>query len=152
MVAAAWSPGISPRLLGSGALGRDALFQVSQQQHERGRRHAVEPRRLAQACRPVALELLAELGRKPRERGEGEAVGDGDALLLAEGCDVELLPLDVDGIARIDGELLGDLRTELADLGPDRCEPRDIDLGVSQQLESAPLLAVAIDGETMLGG
>ena len=68
------------------------------------------------------------------------------ALVLAEGGDVELLPLDVDGIARIDGELLGDVRIERADLRPDRCEPRDIDIGISQQLEGAPLASVAIDG------
>ena len=89
---------------------------------------------------------------RPGQRGEGEAVGNGNALVLAEGCDVELLPLDVDGIARIDGELLGDVRIEPADLGPDRCEPRDIDIGISQQLEGAPLASVAIDGEAVLGG
>ena len=79
-----------------------ALFQVSEEQHERGRRHAVEPRRLAETCGAMALELLAKLGREARERGEGEAFRNGDALVLAEGCDVELLPLDVDGVARID--------------------------------------------------
>ncbi len=66
----------------------------------------------------MALELLAELGREARERGEGEAVGNCNALVLAEGCDVELLPLDVDGVARIDSELLGDVKIEPADLGP----------------------------------
>jgi hypothetical protein len=40
-------------------LGRSAPFQMRQEQHERGRCHAIEPRRLAEACRPVPLELLA---------------------------------------------------------------------------------------------
>ena len=57
------------------------------------------PRRLAERRRPVALELLADLGGEAGERGVVEAGGNGDALVLAEGRDVELLALDVDGIA-----------------------------------------------------
>ena len=123
---------------------------MREQQEERGRRHAVEPSRLAEACRPVTLELLPELGGKSGDPVEGKFERDGDALLLAEGGDVDLLALEIDGVARIDGKLLGDPGVEIADLGPDAGERCEVDVGISEKLIGAALAAVAIDGEAAL--
>ena len=95
---------------------------MGEEQEECRRRHAVETGRLAEACGAVALELLPELGGESGDAAEGEVVRDGDALLFAEGGDVDLLALEIDGVARIDGELLGNLGIEFADLGPDGSE------------------------------
>ena len=84
--------------------------------------------------------------RRSRSRREWRA------LLLAEGRDVELLALDIDGVARVDLELRGDVRIEAADLGPDRASRATVDIGISQQLEGGPPAAVAIDVEAVLGG
>ena len=86
---------------------------MREQQEERGRRHAVEPSCLAEACRPIALEFLPELGGETGDPVEGKFERDGDALLLAEGGDVDLLALEIDRVARIDGKLLGDLAVEI---------------------------------------
>ena len=91
---------------------------MGEQQEECRRRHAVEAGRLAEARRPVALKLLPDLRGKSGDAVKGEVVRDRDALLFAEGGDVDLLALEIDGIARIDGELFGDLDLECADLGP----------------------------------
>ena len=101
---------------------------------------------------PVALELLAELGGEAGDAVEVKVRRDGDALLLAEGGDVDLLALEIDGVARIDGELLGDPGVDAADLGPDAGERREVDVGIGQQLVGAALAAVAIDGEAVLAG
>src|SRR5665648_1108441 len=92
---------------------------MRQQQHQRGGRHAIETRRLAEAGGPVALELLADLVGEAWQGGECEAGRNGDGLVLAEGGDVQLLPCDVDRVARVRGELAGDGSIEGADLGPD---------------------------------
>ena len=123
---------------------------MREQQEERGRRHAVEPRRLAEACGAVTLELLPELGGKSGDPVEGKFERDGDALLLAEGGDVDLLALEIDGVARIDGKLLSDPGVEIADLGPDAGERCQVDVGISEKLICAALAAVAIDGEAAL--
>ena len=125
--------------LRSGGLPPRTLLQMGEQQEEGGRRHAVEPRRLAEACRAIALELLPELGGEAGDAVEGEVVRDDDALLFAEGGDVDLLALEIDGVARIDGELLGDLGIERADLGPDGSERCEVDVGIGEQLVGAPL-------------
>ena len=152
MVAAARPPGISARLLGSGALGRDALFQVGQQQHQRGRGHAVEPGRLAEGRRPVALELLAHSVDRPGSAAKSKSAGMAMRLVLAEGRDVELLPLDIDGVAGVDLELRGDGRSRCLPIsGQIGGEPRDIDAGIGQQLEGRAPAAVAIDARGRAG-
>src|SRR5262245_16711491 len=96
-----------------------APLQMCEQKEERGRRHAVEPCRLAETRRPVTFELLPDLGGKAGDAVKGKVEWDDDALLLAEGGDVELLALEIDHVARIDGELIGDPDVEIFDLGPD---------------------------------
>ena len=49
----------------------------------------------------MSLELLPELGGKAGQGGEQEVGGDSYALVFAEGSDVELLPFDVNLVARI---------------------------------------------------
>ena len=83
---------------------------------------------------------------------KAKSCGIVDALLFAEGGDVDLLALEIDGVARIDGELLGDLGIERADLGPDGSERCEVDVRIGEQLVGAPLPAVAIDGEAALDG
>ena len=75
----------------SGAPRRLALFQVGQEQRQRRRRHAVEPRRLTEGRGPVPLELLAQLVGEAGQGGEIELGRDGNRLVLAEGGDVRLL-------------------------------------------------------------
>ena len=125
---------------------------MGEEQEERGWCHAVEPRRLTKACRPVTLELLPELGGETGDPAEGEVVRDGDALLFAEGGDVDLLTLEIDRVARIDRELLGNLRIEISDLGPDWSERCKVDVGIGEQLVGAALLPVTIDGKAALDG
>ena len=125
---------------------------MGEQQEECRRRHAVEAGRLAEARRPVALKLLPELGGKSGDAVKGEVVRDRDALLFAEGGDVDLLALEIDGIARIDGELFGDLDLECADLGPNGSERCEADVWIREQLVGAALPAIAIDGEAALDG
>ena len=62
----------------------------------------------------MALELLAELGRKPGSAAKAKPSGMAMPSSLRKERDVELLTLDVDRIARIDRELRRDLRVELA--------------------------------------
>ena len=123
---------------------------MRKKQQQRGRRHAVEPRRLAEACRAVALELLPELRRQAGDPAEGKVERDRDALLFAEGGDVDLLTLEIDRVARIDGELPGDLRIERANLRPDAGERGKLDVGIGEQLVGAPLAAIAIDDKSAL--
>ena len=129
-----------------------AFFRCASKQQECGRRHAVEARGLSKARRTVALELLLELVGEPGDGAISEVARDGDALLFAECGDVQLLPLEVDRVARVDRELRGDVRTERADLGPDLRQPREIDIRISEQLKRSSLAPVAIDGKAVLGG
>src|SRR5512146_2898552 len=121
---------------------------MRKKQEERGRCHAVEPCSLAEACRAVAFELLPELGRQAGDPAEGEGVRDRDALLFAEGRDVELLALEIDGVARIDGKLLGDPGVEIADLRPDTDERGEVDVWIGKKLIGAALPAIAIDDKS----
>src|SRR5262249_2238987 len=110
---------------------------MRKQQEERCGRHAVEPRRLAEARRPVALELLPEFRRQAGNPVKGKFERDDDALLSAEGGDVELLALEIDRVTGIDGELLGDLGVEVSDLRPDASEGGEVDIGIGEKLVGA---------------
>jgi hypothetical protein len=95
---------------------------------------------------------VTKLVGKAGDAVEGEIAGDRDTFFLAEGGDVGRLALDIDGIARVDGELFGDPCIELTDLGPDGLQPADVDVGIAQELDGAPPATVAIDGEPRLAG
>ena len=100
----------------------------------------------------MPLQLLAKLGRETGQGGERELGRNGNRLILAEARDVELLPLDVDRIARVDRELLGDVSLDVSDVSPDGLEPRDIDFVIAQQIERPAHGGVSIEGEPELGG
>src|SRR4029077_15346987 len=107
---------------------------MSKRHHRPGRCHSAEPRLAAYFYRSVALELLPELRRQAGDPAEGKVERNRDALLFAEGGDVELLTLEIDRVARIDGELPGDLRIERANLRPDAGERGKLDVGIGEQL------------------
>src|SRR5271169_2732272 len=89
---------------GASFLPPRAFLQMRQKQHQSGGGHAVEPRRLTEACRAIALQLLPKLVGEPRDAREGEVERDGNALFFAEGGDVDVLALQINGVARVDGE------------------------------------------------
>ena len=72
-----------------------------------------------------AIAAIVEVGRQL------------ERLVAPHRLDVRLLPLQVDGILRVDRDLLGDRCRNRAELRPDRREPREVDAGKGEQLEGA---------------
>ena len=119
---------------------------------KRRRRHAVDAGRLGERRRPMAAELLAHFGRQTGQGVEVEAGGDAQGLVLAQGGDVELLAVDIGGVARVDGDLRGDGRGDVADLRPDAGEAGNVDAGEREQVEGRAAAAVAVDLQAMAPG
>lgn len=93
---------------------------------------------------------MPELARQSGDSGEGKVGRDGDALFLAEGGDIDLLALEIDRVAGVDGKLVGNVRIESADLWPDAAKRCEINVWIGEELEGAPLAAIAIDAEAYL--
>src|SRR3546814_6106245 len=68
-----------------------ALFHVAQQGRERRRRHPGDACRLAERAGLMLLQLGADLVGQPADGGIIEVLGQGQALVLAEGEDIGLL-------------------------------------------------------------
>ncbi len=92
------------------AAQRGTALDVPQQCDQRGRRHAGDARGGAEGCRPAGGELAADLGRQAADLGIVKIGRQQQCLVAAEGGDVALLPVEIARIARVDFELLGDLR------------------------------------------
>src|SRR5690606_15109094 len=120
------------------------LFQMNQQQRDRGRRHAGDPGSLAEIRRPDALELLADLVREPAHRGVIEIRRHRRLRLAPLPLDLAALALDVAGVAGLDLErllhLLAPLGVEALDVAAladprERDEVRIADVGPLQELD-----------------
>ena len=86
---------------------------------------------------------------KPPQLRVVEAVRQFEAFIPAIGRDIGGLAREVDLVFGVDFKLLGDLRLELAEAGPNPLEFGDADMGMRQQFESTAPLAVLVESEAM---
>src|SRR5205814_3117827 len=104
-----------------GASGDPALGfpQVHEQQRDRGRRHARDPRGLADVARPDSVELLADLIREPAHERVIEVRRQRRRVVTA--LLLDLVPLAHD-VARVAGLDLEAADAKLRGLGLERAE------------------------------
>ncbi len=90
---------------------------MSHEQRQRRRRDAVDSAGLADGPRPVGLQLMADLVRKPGQHRIIEIVGQNEAFVAPIGFHIGGLPAQIDVVFCVDLELLGDLGLEFANSG-----------------------------------
>src|SRR5262245_66395530 len=114
------------------------------QERQRRRRHAVDAAGLADGARADRRELLLGLVGKPRQLRVVERLRQFEAFVAAVRGDVGGLAREIDVVQRVDLELLGDLRRELAEARPDARELRHADARMRYELERAAPLTILV--------
>ena len=95
---------------------------MGHKQRERRRRDAVDAARLPDCARSVRLQFLLHFIGEPRQRRVVELIRQLKTFVAPIRCNVRRLTRKIDIVFRINLDLLGDLRCELAKARPDFCE------------------------------